>query len=412
MSKRRNRSSGRLTGKNPAGKKPYGFATNAVHGGEVGRFSYSPSSTPIYQTSTFFLDEPGDVLDIELGTREGFIYTRLGNPTVRAFEDKMAMLEGGESAVAFASGMGAVAAVFQELLRPGDEVISSSRVYAGTRNYYREILGGLGCAVRYFEPEDAPEKKIPSLINGRTKVIFFETPSNPELSVVDIGLIARLARRQGLVSIIDNTFATPYLQRPLLSGIDCVVHSATKYIGGHGDAIGGVVIGSSELVSRLKDRMLIYLGACLSPFNAWLFLRGLRSLPVRMDRHCSSAAAVAGFLSCHSKVTEVLYPGLKSHRGYRTAKAQMSGFGGMVSFRLRSRSACKRFFSALSLCRIGVSLGDTETIALNYALTLHPDKTHADCQRIGVDPMLIRLSIGLEDPEDIMEDLKTALEAV
>jgi cystathionine beta-lyase/cystathionine gamma-synthase len=412
MSKRRDQSAGRRTRKSPAAKKFYGFGTNAVHGGEEEMLSCKPSSTPIYQTSTFFFDDIEEAFGIGQGTREGFIYTRLGNPTVRAFEDKMALLEGGESAVAFASGMGAVAAVFQELLKPGDEVISSSRVYAGTRSYYREILGDLGCSVNYFEPEDDLEKKVPSLITGKTKVIFFESPSNPELSIIDMALIARLARRHGLVSVIDNTFATPYLQRPLLTGIDCVVHSATKYIGGHGDAIGGVVVGPAAFVSRLKERMLVYLGACLSPFNAWLFLRGLRSLHVRMDRHCSSAALVAGFLSDHPKVTEVLYPGLKSHRGHRAAKAQMSGFGGMVSFSLRSRSACRRFFRALRLCRIGVSLGDTETIALNYALMFHPDKTDAACRRIGVDPMLIRISIGLEDPEDIVEDLKSALEAV
>lgn len=411
MSKRRDQSAGKRKRKSPAAKKPYGFGTNAVHGGEEGKFSYSPSSTPIYQSSTFFLDEPRAAFEIERGAREGFIYTRLGNPTVRAFEDKMAMLEGAESAVAFASGMGAVAAVFQELLKPGDEVISSSRVYGGTRNYCREILGGLNCVVNHFEPEDDLETKIPSLVTPRTKVIFFETPSNPELSIIDMGLIARLARRHGLVSVIDNTFATPYLQRPLLSGIDCVVHSATKYIGGHGDAIGGVVAGPPAFISRLKERALIYLGACLSPFNAWLFLRGLRSLHVRMDRHCSTASSVAGFLSGHPKVAEVLYPGLRSHRGHGIAKAQMTGFGGMVSFRLRSRSACERFFSALRLCRIGVSLGDTETIALNYALMFHPEKTDTACRRIGVDPVLIRISAGLEDPEDIIEDLKAALKA-
>jgi len=389
-------------------KKRPGFATNCVHAGEEGVFAPHPASTPVYQTSTFFFDDLDSAADVVEGKREGFLYTRVGNPTVKAFEDKMAVLEEGESAVAFSSGMAAVSAVFLESVRPGDEIISSSRIYGGTRNFYQHMLDKLGCSVRYFEPGE-PMKGLASLVTRKTKLIFFETPSNPELSIVGMAEVAEAAKKWGIFSVVDNTFATPYLQRPLGSGIDCVLHSATKYIGGHGDAIGGVVIGSKSFIGRLRDRTLLNLGGCLSPFNAWLFLRGLKTLPVRMDRHCGTAAKIADFLSGHSQVGTVLFPGLESHPGHATAAAQMKDFGGMVSFRLRSREACRRFIKRLRLCRIGVSLGDAATLVLHPVLLFHRGLSDGACRKIGADPLLIRLSTGLEDADDIVEDLKAAL---
>jgi len=245
-------------------KKDHGFGTIAVHEGED-RFPHQPSSTPIYQTSTFTFDTIEDAEKVTNGLKEGFLYTRIGNPTVRAVEDKMRALEGAEDAVAFASGMAALSAVFLAVLTPGDELLSSSRIYGGSRGFFEQILKKTGCTVRYFSAEGDLRQDITSLVNNKTKLIFFETPSNPELSIIDMGIIASLARKHKLFSVIDNTFATPYLQQPLWHGLDCVVHSATKYIGGHGDAIGGIVAGSAAFIAGLRKTMLQYLGAVFRP---------------------------------------------------------------------------------------------------------------------------------------------------
>ncbi|NJD56061.1 MAG: PLP-dependent transferase [Nitrospirae bacterium] len=389
-------------------KREKGFGTVAVHAGEDG-FPYRPSSTPIYQTSTYTFDTVGDAAAVMHGARSGFVYTRIGNPTVQAFEKKLAALEGADDAVAFASGMAAISAVFLELLRPGDEAISCSQIYSGTRGFYDQILSRTGCVIRHFSPHEDIRKKIPLLVNRKTRLIFFETPSNPELSIVDMGIIASIARDHNIFSVIDNTFATPYLQRPFDHGVDCVVHSATKYIGGHGDAIGGIVAGKSDFISRLRKNMLLNIGGCLSPFNAWLYLRGLKTLHVRMDHHCRAAATIADFLVRHRQVRAVLYPGLSTHPGHDVARRQMRGFGGMVSFRLTGRAACRKVLDRLRLCKIGVSLGDAETLAMNSALMFYPGLTDAACRKIGIDPGLIRLSTGLEDAQDIIDDLGSAL---
>ncbi len=391
--------------------KKYRFATVTVHGGEEGQFMHNPASTPIYQTSTFLFNDTKEAGDAADNDKEGFLYTRVSNPTVKALEDKMALLECGESAVAFSSGMAAISSVLLDLLRPGDEVISSRHIYSGSRGFFENTLKKLGSPVRYFDPADQLNKTIPSLINSKTRVLFFETPSNPELSIIDIPAIARIARKFKLISIMDNTFATPYLQKPLSYGIDCVIHSATKYISGHGDALGGIVVSSREIISSIRRNTLLNLGGCLSPFNAWLFLRGLKTLHLRMDHHCGSAIKIARFLEGHKKIKNVLYPGLKTHAGHKTAKTQMKAFGGIVSFRLPNGPACKKFLNNLELCKIGVSLGDSATLALHSASLFHSKLSDSAYRKIGIDPKLIRLSTGLEDAEDIIEDIKSALHA-
>lgn len=392
-------------------KRNTGFGTHAVHKGE-GQFPHHPSSTPIFQASTFYFDTIEEAGRANQGAQKGFVYTRIGNPTIEAFEKKLAALEKAEDAVAFASGMAALAAVFLEVLAPGDEMISSSRIYGGSKGFFEQILKKSGCTVRFFDPHENVQEKISSLVNKKTKLIFFETPSNPELSIIDMRIISSLAKKHGLFSVIDNTFATPYLQRPLSHGIDCVVHSATKYIGGHGDAIGGIVAGSREFIARLRKTMLLCMGGCISPFNAWLFIRGLKTLHIRMDYHCRSAEQIATFLSGHSKITRVLYPGLKEHPGHEIAKKQMAAFSGMLSFTLDSRNACKRFLNNVRLCKIGVSLGDTETLVMNSALMFHGNRSDAACRKSGIDPLLIRISTGLEDPADIINDMNAALKSV
>lgn len=389
-----------------------GEATILVHGGEVACQNVHPSSAPICQASTFFFTDPAEAAEIASGQKDGFIYTRLGNPTVRAFEEQMALLEQGRAAVAFSSGMAAVSAVILGLLKPGDEVISSSSIYGGSRIFFDKTLRKLNCTVHYFDPRDDLRTKIPLLVTKRTRIIFFESPSNPALDIIDLRVIADLARKYRLVSVIDNTFATPYLQKPLLLGIDCVIHSATKYIGGHGDALGGVVVGSGKLIRQLREDMLMNLGACLSPFNAWLFLRGLKTLHLRMECHCRTAAAIAEFLAGQGMVETVLYPGLREHPGHRIAEEQMKDFGGVVSFTLDSRAACRRFMKRLKLCRIGVSLGDPETIVMNAALMFNSRLSDAACREKGVDPTLIRISTGLENPADIISDIAQALRAL
>ena len=392
-------------------KRNTGFGTHAVHKGE-GQFPHHPSSTPIFQASTFYFETIEKAGRANQGAQKGFVYTRIGNPTIEAFEKKLAALEKAEDAVAFASGMAALAAVFLEVLAPGDEMISSSRIYGGSKGFFEQILKKSGCTVRFFDPHENVQEKISSLVNKKTKLIFFETPSNPELSIIDMRIISSLAKKHGLFSVIDNTFATPYLQRPLSHGIDCVVHSATKYIGGHGDAIGGIVAGSREFIARLRKTMLLCMGGCISPFNAWLFIRGLKTLHIRMDYHCRSAEQIATFLSGHSKITRVLYPGLKEHPGHEIAKKQMAAFSGMLSFTLDSRNACKRFLNNVRLCKIGVSLGDTETLVMNSALMFHGNRSDAACRKSGIDPLLIRISTGLEDPADIINDMNAALKSV
>ncbi|MBI5102369.1 MAG: PLP-dependent transferase [Nitrospirae bacterium] len=394
------------------GNDPSGFGTKAVHAGEGGRVPHNPSSTPIYQNSTFFFDDTTSASDIISGKKEGFVYTRSGNPTIKAFEDKMAALEGGQAAVAFASGMAAISAILLEVLGPGDEILSCRRIYGGTIAFYEKVIANINGSVKYFGPYEDIRERIPALVSKKTKLIFFETPSNPELSIVDIALIAGLAKKYGLFSVIDNTFGTPYLQRPLSLGIDCVVHSATKYIGGHGDAIGGVIICSKAFAKKMRTGMLLDLGGCLSPFNAWLFLRGLKTLHLRMDRHCETASELAVFLSKRKNIPSVLYPGLKSHPGHAIAKKQMSGFGGMVSFTLENRRACGRFIDRLKMVRTGVSLGDAETIALNSGTVFYSGLSDAECVKKGVDPVLIRVSTGLEDAGDIIRDIEQALKGV
>jgi len=392
-------------------KKKTGFGTHAVHEGE-GNFSFHPSSTPIFQSSTFYFDTIEEAGRVGQDIQKGFVYTRIGNPTIEVFERKVAVLEKAEDAVAFASGMAALAAVFLEVLAPGDEMISSSRIYGGSKGFFEQILKKSGCIVRFFDPHENVQEKISSLVNKKTKLIFFETPSNPELSITDMRSISSLAKKHRLFSVIDNTFATPYLQRPLVHGIDCVVHSATKYIGGHGDAIGGIVAGSRAFIMRLRKTMLLLMGGCISPINAWLFIRGLKTLHIRMDYHCRSAEQIANFLSGHKKIRRVLYPGLKEHPGHEIAKKQMDAFGGMVSFTLDSRNACRRFLNSIRLCKIGVSLGDTETLLMNSALMFHGNRSDAACRKAGMDPSLIRISTGLEDPVDIIDDMSAALKAV
>lgn len=387
------------------------FATLAVHGGESG-FPHNPLSVPIYQNAVFAFDDI-DAATRQVETGEGYIYSRIGNPTVDAFEEKMAILEGGESALAFASGMAAISAVCMTLAKPGDHIVSARHIYSGAHTLMTHQLMPMGYRIDFVDTAGAAgAENLKGALRDDTRFIYLESPSNPELDITDIAAVIRLAAERGITTVIDNTFATPYLQQPLKMGIDVAIHSATKYIGGHGDAVGGVIVGRRELVRRMRYGVRRDFGGILAPMHAWLYLRGLKTLPLRMDRHCRTALEVARFLELHPAATQVFYPGLPSHPDHELARNQMRHFGGVVSFRVASRKAGKQFCDALHLCTLGVSLGDAATLALHPASMFHAKESDAQCLGKGVDPFLVRISVGLEDPADILKDIGAALDTV
>jgi len=392
-------------------KKEWGFDTLAVHGSEGIDRHTGAVATPIYQSSTFAFRDSEHGENLFKGQAKGYIYSRLGNPTEECLEREMAFLEGGEAALAFSSGMAAEAALAMTLCGTGDNYISSVTVYGGTHALNIHFLPRMGIEAREVRALRLDE--VESAINERTKYIFIETPANPTLDIIDIRACAHLARKYGVLLAVDNTFATPALQRPLELGADIVVHSATKYIGGHGDAVAGILVGTKELITRVRQNTLNHIGPCISPFNAWLLLRGLKTLAVRMRRHCSNAMQVAQYLSFHPKIKSVYFPGLRFHPGFELAKSQMSDFGGMVAFETKGdRETAKRVMDALELCTLAVSLGDCDTLVCHPASTTHSTFNSEQLAQAGISETLIRISVGIEDPRDICADLGQALKEV
>ncbi|PTA66354.1 trans-sulfuration enzyme family protein [Deinococcus arcticus] len=384
------------------------FRTRAVHAGHGLDPATGAHATPIYATSTFGYGNAARGERLFAGQEEGYFYSRLTNPTVRAFERKVADLEGLDDAVAFASGMGAVSAVCLTLLQPGDEVIFVAPLYGGTTGFLHEVATKFGVVVH----EAADETAMDALIGPRTRLIWVETPTNPRLNIVDLGWVARSAQAAGALTVVDNTFSTPALTRPAEHGIDLVMHSATKYLGGHGDAIGGVVAARADLLAELRGVGLRHVGASLGPFEAYLFLRGMKTLPLRMAAHCEGAQALALALKGHPGLKTVLYPGLPEHPGHEVAARQMSGFGGLVSVELESRAAAMAFADELQLFTQAVSLGDVESLICHPASTTHALLGEEALLRQGVTPGLVRLSVGIEDSADLIDDVLRALDRV
>jgi methionine-gamma-lyase len=309
--------------------------------------------------------------------------------------------------------MGAIASVLLHLVKPGEHVLSVREVYGGTHALFERHLRPMGYRFGYVDPASPDlEAELDAACTPQTRALYLETPSNPSLVLADLAACARWARRRGLATVVDNTFSTASLLRPLEFGIDWVVYSATKYLNGHGDCVGGAAVGREGEVRALEKAMGWHLGDVLSPFNAWLILRGLQTLPLRMARHCENALAVARFLEGHPKVARVLYPGLPSHPQHALAAEQMTGFGGMVSFVLPSREAGPRLLDHLKLCLLAVSLGHVATLLEHPASMTHAAYSEAECRAAGLDPALVRMSVGLEDPEDVIADLGQALEHV
>lgn len=394
--------------------KDIGFSTKAIHAGNVVDAQSGALSTPIYQSSTFVFDccETGGKRFA--GEDNGFIYTRLGNPTTAILENKIAALEGGEACAAAASGMGAISACLWSIASAGKHIIADETLYGCTFALLSHGMTRYGVEVTFTDLSDIENLK--RCLRSDTVCIYLETPANPNLKITDIELISRTAHEfnPGITVVCDNTFASPVLQKPLELGADVVVHSATKYLNGHGDVVAGFVVGRRDFISEVKMFGLKDMtGACLDPFAAWLILRGLKTLVLRVNRHCQSAAKVAQYLFENPKVQKVNYPGLPSHPGHSVAARQMSGFGGMISFEVKGgKEAGMRLCNALRLCTIAVSLGDAETLIEHPASMTHSAYSPSELEEAGISAGLIRLSVGLEDVEDIIADLEQAFEQI
>lgn len=392
--------------------KEMGFATKAIHGGyeknEVGALA-----TPIYQTSTFMFDSAEQGGRRFAQEEEGYMYTRLGNPTCTQLEEKVAILEGSEACVATASGMGAITSALWTILEAGDHVVAAETLYGCTFSYLNHGLPRYGVEVTFVDTTDPA--KVKEAMKENTKVVYLETPANPTLKITDIEAVSKIAHeKEDCVVIVDNTFSTPYLQKPLELGADIVVHSATKYLNGHGDLTAGFVCGNKEYINDVrlfgvKDMT----GACLGAFEAYLIIRGLKTLEIRMERHCDNALKVAKFLEEHPVVEKVYYPGLESFSQYELAKKQMRLSGAMISFEIKGGiDEGKKVMNNVKLCTLAVSLGDAETLIQHPASMTHSPYTDEEREASGISNGLIRLSIGLETPEDIIKDLKNALDSI
>ncbi len=387
--------------------------TKYVHGKEILGEKFTRSlSVPIYQTAIFTFSSAEEGAGIIAKEKEGYFYTRLGNPTIKAFEEKMAFLEEGEDACAFASGMAAISAVIFSLIKAGDEILASYPIYGCTYSLFTSILPNLGIKAEWLMAKNFAEE-LKKKINKRTKIVFIETPTNPTIEVINIEEISEIAHRYNAKVVVDNTFATTFNQKPLKLKADISLHSATKYISGHGDTLGGVVISDKETIKNLKENLIRNFGAVISPFNAWLLLRGLKTLALRMSKHNENGLKVAQFLENHPKIQWVSYPGLPSHPQYEIAKKQMNGFSGMIAFELKGgREAGRKLMNNIKLCVCAVSLGDTATLIEHPASMTHFTYSKEDLEKSGISEGLVRMSVGIEDAEDIIEDLEQALAKV
>jgi len=376
----------------------YGFATRAIHAGQEADPTTGATVVPIYATSTYTQAAPGQ--------HRGFEYSRTGNPTRQALETCLAALEGGERGLAFASGLAATTAVLATL-KPGDEVAAAADLYGGTFRLFERVFKPWGLVTRYTE--DASPTGFRQIITPKTRLVWVETPTNPLLQIVDIAAIAPLAHQAGALLAVDNTFASPYLQQPIRLGADLVVHSTTKYLGGHSDVVGGAVIGRKELLQPIAFYQNAA-GGVPGPFDSWLVLRGLKTLAVRMDRHCASARQLATWLGEQAPVGRVYYPGLTTHPQHDLAKRQMREFGGMISVSVRGgKEAALRLLTRTKLFSLAESLGGVESLISHPATMTHASIPLEIRQARGIDDGLVRLSVGIEDVADLQADLKQAL---
>ena len=389
--------------------KAFGFNTRAIHHAYEPLDHEGALTPPLHLTSTFSFETAEAGSELFAGERSGHFYSRISNPTLDLLEQRIAVLEGAEAGLATASGMSAITSVLWTLLSPGDELIVDKTLYGCTFSFMQHGLGKFGIKVTHVDLT-TPEN-LEAAIKDKTKVVYFETPANPNMRIVDIASCAEIAHQRDIKVVVDNTYSTPYLSRPIELGADVVVHSATKYLGGHGDVVAGLAVGSAELIQEVRlFGMKDMTGGVMSPFNAMLVLRGLKTLSLRMDRHCSNAMKIAEKLESHSAVENVSYPGLKSFGQYALAKRQMSNFGGMIAFELAGGiEAGRSAMNKLKMIQRAVSLGDAETLIQHPASMTHSTYSPEERLAHGISDGLIRISVGLEDEVDIWADLEQAL---
>lgn len=397
-----------MPSQNQPNEKPYAsFETKLIRATEGGCPLTGAGVAPIYASSTFIFDNLDQAANRFAGTEEGYIYTRIGNPTQQGLEEVLAAIENGAAAVAFASGMAAISAAVLTALRSGDHLICPITIYGSTHDLFYNYLRRFGISVTGVPAHDLQAWR--RAVQPNTKLLFTETPANPTMELTDLQALAELARQIDAISVVDNTFASPYLQRPLEHGIDVVVHSATKYISGHGDVVAGALIADADFCQQVRGGALKDLGGVISPFDAWLLTRGVKTLSVRLERQQANAGKIAEFLASHPAVTQVHYPGLASFRQRDLAQKQMDGPGAMLSFEVADGSQAAQVLNRVRLCRLAVSLGDVSTLIQHPASMTHASVPAEERQAMGVKDGLIRLSVGLEAATDLIADLEQAL---
>ena len=378
-----------------------GFSTDCIHAGQEPEPHTGAVTIPIYQTSTY--------VQPKLGEHKGYEYARTKNPTRSALEANMAAIERGKNGHAFASGMSAIDVVFR-MLQSGDHVVAAENMYGGSYRLFSRVLEKFGLQFTYVDTANLDAVK--KAIRPETKILFLETPTNPMMTVTDIAACAQLAHAAGALVVVDNTFCSPYLQRPIELGADIVLHSTTKFLNGHSDSVGGVVVTNSDELGEKIGFLQNAVGAILSPFDSWLVLRGIKTLAVRMKRHEENGVAMASYLSHHPKVKKVYYPGLAEHPQHELAKRQMNGFGSMIAFELGSLENAANFLNRVKLCSLGESLGGVETLISHPETMTHASVPVETRKRLGITPGLVRISVGIEDIEDLIGDLENAFDGV
>jgi methionine-gamma-lyase len=387
-----------------------GFNTKLIHGVAFDD-EFGSVTVPIYQTSTFRFKSAQHGADCFTGASEGYIYTRIANPTIRALEQNIASLENGFDGIATSSGMAAITSVYMALLNAGDHIISTAAVYGPARGVLEHDFARFQVEASFVNTADIDEIK--KAIRTNTKVLYIETPANPTMEITDITACAEITRGHGLVLVVDNTFCTPYLQKPLELGADVVLHSVTKFINGHADIVGGIIVTKEAVLYKKIRHCMVYMGCNMDPHQAYMVLRGVKTLSVRIDRNQENAMKVAHFLEGHPKVSWVKYPGLASHPQFELAKRQMTGFGSMISFGLDGGfEAGRKLMDNVHLAVLAVSLGGVETLIQHPASMTHAGVSIEDKQEAGITDDLVRFSVGIENVEDIINDLKQALEKI
>jgi cystathionine beta-lyase/cystathionine gamma-synthase len=382
-------------------KKQAGFATRSIHVGNEPDPSTGAVAPPIFATSTYAQEE--------LGKTKGYDYSRAGNPTRTRLEENLASLEGGVASRVFSSGMAAVAAL-ANLMKVGEHIVASNNLYGGVPRLFNQVLANFGLEFTYVDTSDP--RNVTKAIRKSTRFVYIETPTNPLMGLTDIAAVSEIAHKRGCQVVVDNTFMSPYFQQPIKLGADMVLHSTTKFLNGHSDGIGGVLVCTTPDQAEKLAFVQKAVGAILSPFECWLVLRGVKTLAVRMKQHDESGRVIADYLSKHRKVKKVFYPGLKSHPQYELACRQMSGFGSMITFETGSLGNAKKFLKRVRVCTLGESLGGVETLISHPATMTHAAIGIAGCKAIGLTDGMVRISVGIEEVEDLIADLDQALTGI